>query len=699
MRAGPTSGGIRAAGALFACLVATASACSSGSVAADTADAANDATADIASDAPAALDTTVAPDVLDPVLACAGGELRVVAVRPWPGGGYQLVLDPGTDAAAPTVEADPPASFSVAHGPAPAGPGLTGLLFAPSLDSAVHASRIAAAIALLKALPESERTPVWLAVPGTPLLADALSSRAHVIDRLAAISPARGILDPAAAARLQAILATFELPSRDQPDRRLVTVADVAAPRSLYGVSVHALAPAASASAAETAATALAQTLAAERATLARIGLCPDGAPTAQLRVRAGDTTCTLALPAPIPALAAVPCDPAAAARDAFPYGDTISIRVAASDRPIYDNAAAKRLEDPFAIDLAIGPAAPEPGTAHFRGQSSLGCARKSFSINLDGPDPRPFGPGLADDEVYLVSLCLDDGYFRQFLANRLYTPLGLFPLAFRYVRVLVDGKDLGVYMALARPDETLPRQTASLTALVRRRFDPENKPEDVKLPKEPAAATAALAKYRGVAGLIDADPPEILGASLDRAMDFDGYLGWLAFQTLFRNGDFVDEIFFYASDEPAGGGWYWRVHGWDSDDLFSDCHHGSKFAFKDPAGLIYCAEGHLDRAMWASPALYARYVERLERLMDVELTEARVEQASDEVRAELMALLDRDTTCAAMVELGAAATASEPCPSIRAAIDQQMTGFRTEAAARRKSLKAAIAKWRAGAP
>jgi hypothetical protein len=687
MRVGPTSRANRAIFAALACLLALAPACSTGSSAAD---AGLDAGSDLVADATGPPDTTLAPDVPDPVLACAGGSLRVVSVLAWPGGGYQLLVDPGA-AAALTVDTDP-APLRVAFGPAPAGPGMTGLLFAPSPDPSVNASRIAAAAALVEALPATERTPVWLALPGTPLLADALSSRAHVLDRLAALEPAAGAIDPAEAARVQAILATLEIPSRDLTDRRLVTVADAPPPRALHGVSAHALAAGAG--------LALAETLATERAALTRVGVCPDASAPTELRVRAGDTTCTLALPDPVATLAAIPCDPDAAAHDAYPYGDTIRVRVAAADRPLYDEAAAKGLEDPFSIDLAIGDASPEPGTAHFRGQSSLGCARKSLSINLDGGDPRRFGPGLADDEVYLVSLCLDDGYFRQFLANRLYGPLGLFPLAFRYVRLLVDGVDQGVYMALSQPDETLPRQAAGLRALVRRRFDPEDKPEDVKLPKDTAAASAALAAYHEVAGLIDADPPEILGASLDRAMDFDGYLGWLAFQSLFRNGDFVDEVYFYASDEPAGGGWYWRVHGWDSDDLFSDCHHAGKFAFDDPAELIYCAEGDLDQAMWASPALYARYVERLERLMDVELPEARVERDLAEVRGELMALLQRETTCAAMVELGAAAAAaSEPCASVRAAVDQRIDAFGAEAAARRKGLKAAVEAWRAGAP
>ncbi|MEZ4265916.1 MAG: CotH kinase family protein [Myxococcota bacterium] len=689
MRPGPTRRAVPALGLALASLCALACACASTPSAAD-------ADADAPADTAPIPDTTLAPDVPDPVLACAGGSLRVVSVTPWPGGGFQLVID-GEPAAALSVESQPPGAFEVAVGSAPAGPGLTGVLFAPSSDPSVHASRIAAAIALIEALPAAERTPVWLASPGAPLLADALSSRAHVIDRLAAVPVAApgapSTINPADVARLQAILATLELPSADPADRRLVIAADAPAPRALHGVSAHSLAPGDPA--------ALAQTLAAARAALTRVGLCPARpapAPT-EVTVTAGATTCTLALPDPVAALAAVPCDPAAAARADFPYGDTIAIRIAPADRPLYDEASAKGLEDPFAIDLAIGDAAPEPGTAHFRGQSSLGCARKSFSVNLDGGDPRPFGPGLADDELYLVSLCLDDGYFRQVLANRLYGPLGLFPLAFRYVRVLVDGADQGVYMALSQPDETLPRQAAGLRALVRRRFDPEDKPEDVKLPKDAAAATAALAKYRDIAGLIDKSQPEILGSTLDATMDFDGYLGWLAFQTLFRNGDFVDEVYFYASDEPAGGGWYWRVHGWDTDDLFSDCHHGGKFAFDDPAGLIYCAEGDLDLAMWTVPGLYARYVERLERLMDVELPVARVEGELAAVRGELMALLERESTCRAMTELGAAAGGSAPCEAVRAAIDQRIDAFSAEAAARRTSLRAAISAWRAGSP
>ena len=38
-------------------------------------------------------------------------------------------------------------------------------------------------------------------------------------------------------------------------------------------------------------------------------------------------------------------------------------------------------------------------------------------------------------------------------------------------------------------------------------------------------------------------------------------------------------------------------LHAWDPDDAFQSCHHNGENAVDDPHGLLYCAEGDLDKA------------------------------------------------------------------------------------------------------
>ena len=48
---------------------------------------------------------------------------------------------------------------------------------------------------------------------------------------------------------------------------------------------------------------------------------------------------------------------------------------------------------------------------------------------------------------------------------------------------------------------------------------------------------------------------------------------------------DSSDEVYFYARRE-LGGAWYWRLFGWDADDLMSDCHVGGvAHTVPDPHG------------------------------------------------------------------------------------------------------------------
>ena len=227
--------------------------------------------------------------------------------------------------------------------------------------------------------------------------------------------------------------------------------------------------------------------------------------------------------------------------------------------------------------------------------------------MNLEGNQLRRFLPGGSGDEVYLISLCKDDRYFNQVFANRLLHEMHQFPLVGRYIRLKVNGKNLGAYYMLEHAKEKLLSEHVALTALVRRRFDPHDKPEDIKFPDDAAGIEKAQAAYDNLAHIALNHEAEGLIEALEEHIDLSRYLRWLAFNTFMRNGDTIDEAFFFASQEV--GKPYFRHMGWDADDLFSDCHHYSKYALVDPHELIYCAEG--DQAL-LFPS-HERYVTILE--------------------------------------------------------------------------------------
>jgi hypothetical protein len=250
----------------------------------------------------------------------------------------------------------------------------------------------------------------------------------------------------------------------------------------------------------------------------------------------------------------------------------------------------------------------------------------------------------------------------------------------------------------LEKPEDTLRADQLALAAVVRRRLEADNHAPDVKYPNDAAGAERALGEYRGLAARIDAVAPDQLAADLAERVDLDGYLDWLAFNAYLQCGDSADEAFFYASSERAADGqqhWYFRHHGWDADDLFQNCHHEGEFAIADPAGLLYCAESDLDRALIAAPELHARFVDALDRMISATLPPERVEELLAETRDELFAQLQDEAACSAMVELIAAFPEATDCERLRATVDQGIAAFDAALRARASELQALIAAQR----
>ena len=114
-------------------------------------------------------------------------------------------------------------------------------------------------------------------------------------------------------------------------------------------------------------------------------------------------------------------CDLQAALDDRVPQPVVMDITFSALERRIYDGLHASGDDSDFSATLQLDfwPAGA-PIAAHFRGQSSLSCERKSLSVNVRGRDPRDFVPDSGTDEFYLLSMCQDDDYIGQMNGSEL---------------------------------------------------------------------------------------------------------------------------------------------------------------------------------------------------------------------------------------------------------------------------------------
>ena len=363
----------------------------------------------------------------------------------------------------------------------------------------------------------------------------------------------------------------------------------------------------------------------------------------------------------------------------------------ALADFQWHDNNKSK---NDWAVNVAIGPGLPQAAIGHFRGNSSLNCQRKSITINLDGGEPRRLVPGGADDEFLLISMCLDDRYFQQYLANHLLQAEGLFQPRQRYVRLTVNGQDRGVYILLENPTETILRRHVSIDSILRRRNEANGVSADMKWPQDPAEAEVARLQYEAMVDLVWTTDPSELESTLEEHIDLEMFLKWLAFHTYVRNGDYVDEVYLYASKEKDG--LFFRPSGWDADDLLSNCHHNGNNALYDPWGIYYCAEGNLEHAVLYSPVLYDRFINHLEALMLDLMPYQTMVSTVFMVRDALFEHLDEESVCAAMVELINSNPQAATCAGAKADIDAQMQGFLSGLSQRSTSLLNLIEAYRA---
>jgi hypothetical protein len=370
----------------------------------------------------------------------------------------------------------------------------------------------------------------------------------------------------------------------------------------------------------------------------------------------------------------------------------------------VYEERVGALSKEDFALSVGFAPDQPAaPATAHLRGKGSLGCARKSYTLDLAGSRPRHWLAGdSATDHFYLLSMCLDDRYVQGTTGLLLMQQLGLFPLEHRMIELAIDGATRGVYVLVEKPSQEIERDHGGVRAVLRRRFEaPPATSIEVKMARDDAAAAAAA--YQAWLGELASLSGADLAAVLAERMDLAAYLRLLALSSLLRNGDTVDELWLWSTDRIGADGVvgdFYSFMGWDPEDLFTGCHYEGQYAFPDPWGLAYCAEAELDTIILSDPHLYARYVDALDAVLAV-VTEEVFAAATAKTAAALLAVLARADVAAAMVELiDAVPAAADPVVAeaeVRARLARMETSFHN----RRAALVQSIAAYRAavGAP
>jgi len=379
------------------------------------------------------------------------------------------------------------------------------------------------------------------------------------------------------------------------------------------------------------------------------IGLCGQAQQPLRLLFEGGETS-TLTLPAATPENHAGACQAEAIAQGGRVYPARLDLLFTAEERTAAQTAFLDRVgRPPFALAVRAG-GDPVRATARYRGENSYGCARRSYSLELEGQGLRFWFPGSAGRRFELQAMCLDRLYLRTFTLLRLLADEGLFPVPVDLIELSIDGISQGPYLIFEELTDAMRTRASGLKAVVQRRS------AGAVVRWSAGAGLEAQASYDRILGAAAGLAGRPLEAALSDRLDLQSYLTWVALMTLVDSGGASGENLFYATDTTAPDGSradYHLVMGWDDDDLgdlFTGCRAAGG-AVVDPRGLVGCAETELDRRIFSDQLLYARYAEVLTSALERHPGERFAARARD-TATRVLAFLERPEVRAGAVEL-----------------------------------------------
>jgi len=235
------------------------------------------------------------------------------------------------------------------------------------------------------------------------------------------------------------------------------------------------------------------------------------------------------------------------------------------------------------------------------RGQGSIGYRRKNFGLKL--VEKIQVGR-VAAKKVDLLSMSADPGYISTRLGLMTSELLGIgASLPTEYVELKLNGKSNGLYAIVQKPKAAFSDNSPYV---VRRGYKSMFHHDEAEISKKitPAQALEIKAVADSIYTDIATKKDATLFNSLKQKMDIESYMRWMAMNSLYTNGDFPDEIFFFVDgDMYKQGKIYFRVSPWDFDDLFKSAMHAVPINATEAAkpenqnSILYSYEDRIDRA------------------------------------------------------------------------------------------------------
>ena len=277
------------------------------------------------------------------------------------------------------------------------------------------------------------------------------------------------------------------------------------------------------------------------------------------------------------------------------------------------------------------------------RGQSSINAKRRNFGIKLD---EKVMIGGIEAKNLNVLSMWIDKGYVSSKFGLMIVDQLNIgAPLLTEYAELKINGKTNGLYLVVEKPKSA----AGNTPYMVRRGYRSAFKSKEAKISKK--ITVQDVKKIEQVRDSIYAAVVSRSGAELynelKQKMDIEGYMKWMVMNSLFRNGDGPDEVFFYVdADMYKAGSIYFRIMPWDFDDLFKPMHDVSinkAMLDKSPDSIIYNFEDKLDNKFAHDAYLYTQLKAMTRKLLTTELTQINTNAVLENIQKEISPYLERN--------------------------------------------------------
>jgi spore coat protein H len=243
----------------------------------------------------------------------------------------------------------------------------------------------------------------------------------------------------------------------------------------------------------------------------------------------------------------------------------------------------------------------------HIRGNTSAYLRRKSLNIKLS-KKASFYTPTdtFSLKKFYAISMSMDKNYVRNKIACEVLHYLNVKVPLNAYTNLLINEKTEGLYLAFYPPEE-FGLEKCNASVVIRRGYNASVdgiQYEDISKKEAAALRQKFQSIYREILHKYEGAD---LYKQLDNVIDLESYFAWLAFNDLFQNGDYADEVYVMWDKNKSK----FEIIPWDFDDILHGQPHEGLAArnaiLHDK--LIFSSEDALDVKIATDDFVYMKYL------------------------------------------------------------------------------------------